>query len=190
VATGRAELGAPWRRYAREANSFFRWRLALAGVVFVALLGMIGVGVAAAWGAGRGGPGPLVLTLVLVLLVPAFVLLVVGASLGSLALRDFVAPLQMATGTSCGPAVRLLAGLVRAQPMAFFLYVVLRIAYGVVQGLVILAAGCATCCCALIPVVTQTVLQPLFYFERAWPLHVLRRMGYDVSAVREATVTS
>jgi len=41
-------------------------------------------------------------------------------------------------------------------------------------------AACFTCCCILIPVVTQTFLQPLFFFERAWPLYLLRQMGYDV----------
>jgi hypothetical protein len=29
-------------------------------------------------------------------------------------------------------------------------------------------------------VVAQTILQPAYYFERAWPLHVLRRLGYDL----------
>jgi len=36
-------------------------------------------------------------------------------------------------------------------------------------------------------VVTQTVLQPLFFFERAWSLHLLRQMGYDLIG-REAVL--
>jgi hypothetical protein len=34
-------------------------------------------------------------------------------------------------------------------------------------------------------VVTQTVLQPLFFFERAWSLHLLRQMGYDLIGRQE-----
>jgi hypothetical protein len=39
-------------------------------------------------------------------------------------------------------------------------------------------------------VVTQTVLQPLFFFERAWSLFLLRQMGYDLigEAVDETAV--
>jgi len=50
----------------------------------------------------------------------------------------------------------------------------------VAQGIVIVLGACLTLCCILIPVVTQTALQPLFFFERAWPLYLLRQMGYDL----------
>jgi len=43
-------------------------------------------------------------------------------------------------------------------------------------------AACLTCCCVLLPVVMQTALQPLFYFERAWSLFLLRQLGYDLVA--------
>jgi hypothetical protein len=49
-----------------------------------------------------------------------------------------------------------------------------------VVGLAALVVGCCTCCCGFLPVVAQTVLQPAYYFERAWPLFLLRRLGYDV----------
>ena len=105
-----------------------------------------------------------------------------GISRGSpeTALRDFAAPIQVAATVSCGDALGIVWGLARAWPLAFFLYVVLKIVLGVVQGVVLFAGACLTCCCILIPVVTQTFLQPLFYFERAWPLYLLRQMGYDL----------
>jgi hypothetical protein len=31
-------------------------------------------------------------------------------------------------------------------------------------------------------VVAQTALQPAYYFERAWPLYVLRQLGHDLLA--------
>jgi hypothetical protein len=86
----------------------------------------------------------------------------------------------MASGVPCGTALRRVADLVRAHPLAFFLYVVLKVVFGIAQGIVLFAAACVTCCCILIPVVTQTFLQPLFFFERAWPLYLLRQMGYDI----------
>jgi len=47
-------------------------------------------------------------------------------------------------------------------------------------GMDVAIAACLTCCCALLPVVMQTALQPLFYFERAWSLFLLRQLGYDL----------
>ena len=52
--------------------------------------------------------------------------------------------------------------------------------FGVLRGTLILLAACDTCCCILVPVVTQTFLQPLFFFERAWSLCLLRQLGYDL----------
>ena len=109
-----------------------------------------------------------------------FLLLVVSAALASLALRDFVAPLQVRTGTSCGAAIQLLLALVRAHPGTFLVYLLLKIVFAIALSLVTLVAACLTCCCVLLPVVMQTALQPLFYFERAWSLHLLRHLGYDL----------
>ncbi len=70
--------------------------------------------------------------------------------------------------------------LLRTQPGVFVVYVLLKIAFSFVAGIVVLLAGCLTCCCAFLPVVSQTVLQPIFYFERAWSLCLLRQLGHDV----------
>lgn len=181
VATRRAEIAEPWRRHARKANALFLWRLGLAGAVIAALLGIVAAGAGVALAARGDAATPLVVGFVIVAMVGLLVV-VAAAGFGSMALRDFVAPLQLRTGTGCGPAARLLLGLVRAHPVAFFLYLLLKIALGIVQGAIVLAAACLTCCLVLIPVVTQAALQPLFYFERAWPLHFLKRLGHDVTS--------
>jgi hypothetical protein len=59
-------------------------------------------------------------------------------------------------------------------------YLLLKIVFAIALSLVTLVAACLTCCCVLLPVVMQTALQPLFYFERAWSLHLLRQLGYDL----------
>jgi len=181
VATGRAEVSRPWSAHAERANSYFAWRFGLAAAFLGAIAVMVALAVAAALLIGRGGvAGAGLGAVVLIVLVPVFFLLLLAGGLSAMALRDFVAPLQMFTGTSCGPAVRILVGLVRAHPVPFLLYVLLKVVFGVAQGILLLFAACFTCCCILLPVVTQTALQPLFFFERAWSLFVLRQMGYDL----------
>ena len=86
----------------------------------------------------------------------------------------------MKMGGSCGAAIDAFLVLLRAHGGTFAIYVLLKIVFALVMGIVVLVAACVTCCCALIPVVTQTVLQPAFYFERAWGLCLLRQLGYDL----------
>ena len=181
VATGRAELERPWKAHAEKAQSYFAWRFGLAAALFGSVGVVVVVGVTAALLIAKGGPmGAVSGGLLLVALVPAFVVVLLAGGLGALALRDFVAPLQMHTGEPCAAAVRRLLVLVRAYPVPFFLYVVLKIAFEMVRGMVLVLAACLTLCCILVPVVTQTALQPLFFFERAWPLFFLRQMGHDL----------
>ena len=177
VASGRAEIARPWAAHAELARSYFGWRFVLMLALIAGGVTLIALGVAAAVFLHERTA---LMVLALLVLVPVFILMLVGASLLSLALRDFAAPIQMSAGISCRAALAVVWGMVRAYPLAFFLYVVLKVCYGIAQGVVLFAGACLTCCCILIPLVTQTFLQPLFYFERAWPLFFLRKVGYDV----------
>ena len=180
VSTGRSDVARPWTEHADKAGSYFAWSF---GLTVSALTGGIVLLVAAAlvvirMTRGQGGmPGSIA---ALVVLVGLLLTLVIFGMLASMGLRDFVAPLQMKTGLGCGEAVSLFVGLLRAHPGPFAIYVLLKIVFALVLGFVSLIAACVTCCCALIPVLSQTILQPAFFFERAWSLHLLRQLGYDL----------
>ncbi len=185
VATGRTDLGPMWRRHAGAASSYFGWSLGLTlAMVFTLLFGGgLVVATVFAFVAGRlqGTGGWLILAAMLpVLALLALALPLLG--LAGVALRDFVAPLQLATGLPCGAAARLLESLVLVQPGAFVLYVILKLLVVVGTGLVVVIFGCLTCCLGFLPVVMQVLFQPLFHFERSLSLMLLRQMGYDVAA--------
>ena len=181
VATGRADVRRPWREHADRANSLFAWRFTIG---LATLLGALFLGVLAAvlgfmaWKGRIGGAAALAVGLLFLL--PLFLALAVCSALVPLALRDFVAPLQWELGLDCGEALRRFVVLLRAQPGVFVVYVLLKIAFAFIAGIAVLFAGCLTCCCAFLPVVSQTVLQPIFYFERSWSLCLLRQLGHDV----------
>jgi hypothetical protein len=178
-------VGRSWRQHAAAASSYFGWSLGVTFAMVFTLLFAGGLVVVTlfAFVAGRlQGTGG---WLMLAAMVPVLVLLALALpllALAGLALRDFVAPLQIATGLPCGAAARLLESLVVAQPGAFVLYLLLKVLVVVASGLVVVIGGCLTCCLGFLPVVMQTVFQPLFHFERALSLMLLRQMGYDVSA--------
>jgi len=185
VATGRSDVARPWREHATAAQSYFGWRLALAlatlGVILFAA-GLVAVAaVAFARGRFEGASGGILtaalVPVILVLLVALPLLALVG-----LALRDFVAPLQLTTGLPCGAAARVLEGLLTDHPGAFLLYILVKFVAVVITGLVIVVGGCLTCCIGFLPVVLQVVFQPLFFFERSFSLQLLRQMGHDVAS--------
>ncbi len=185
VATGRSDVRRPWRQHAAAASSYFAWSLgiSLAGlfiVLFAATL--VGAG-ALAFASGRlQGSGAWVAAAGFAPVLGLLMLGLVALALAALALRDFVAPLQLATGLPCGAAARVLEGLVLAHPGAFVLYLVLKLAVVVASAIVIAIGGCLTCCLGFLPIVMHVIFQPLFYFERAIALFLLRQMGHDVGA--------
>jgi len=185
VATGRAEVSRPWRQHAAAASSYFGWSLGITFAIVFTLLFAAGLVVVTvfAFVAGRlhGTSGALILAA----MVPVLALLALALpllALAGLALRDFVAPLQLATGLPCGDAARLLESLIVRQPGAFAVYLLLKLLVVIATGLVVVIGGCLTCCLGFLPVVMQTVFQPLFHFERGLSLMLLRQMGYDVAA--------
>jgi hypothetical protein len=185
VTTGRAEVSRPWRRHALAASSYFGWSLGISFAAVFAVLFAAGLVVttAMAWVGGRlqatgGWLGVAAMLPVLALLLLALPLL----ALARVALRDFVAPLQIATALPCAAAARVLESLVLRHPGAFVLYLLLKLLVVVVSGVIVAVGGCLTCCLGFLPVVMQTVFQPLFFFERAFSVCLLRQMGYDVAA--------
>lgn len=185
VVSARWDVARPWRQHADAAASYFGWSLGISlAMLFIVLL-LVGIvataAIAVATGRVQGSGAWLAAaatTPVLLLLALALPCLV----LASVALRDFVAPLQIATGLPAGAAARLLEALVLAHPGAFVLYLLLKIVVGVASGIVIALLGCLTCCIAFLPVVMQVVFQPLFFLERAFPVFLLGQLGYDVRA--------
>jgi hypothetical protein len=184
VATGRADVVRPWHEHAERAHSLFAWRfvLGVATLMGVVVLGGLTAFLVLAYAKGRLA-GFVALAVGLLVLLPILLVVLVASGLVSVALRDFVAPLQWRLGVSCGEAAGVLWPLVRAHPGSFVVYIGLKIAFGATAAIVVLAAGCLTCCCAFLPVVSQTLLQPLFYFERTWSLVFLRQLGHDVFAI-------
>jgi hypothetical protein len=180
VATGRPEISRAWRENAERANSLFAWRFLVAlAVMIVLLLSIAGIVVFAILGSRNDGPEVLAGLGIVVLILVIF-LVVVASGFVSLSLRDFVAPIQRSRAVTCGDAIRLFVPLVRRWPGAFVFYVLLKLAFRALLGIAVLFACCLSCGCASLPVVIQTVLQPFFFFERAWSMRLLEQMGFPL----------
>ncbi len=186
VATGEARLVAPWREHAQLAGSLFRFRLVLAvagGLLVFSSLVAILIWASFLYSSSSAPTGALV---GVGLLVGLFLILALVLGLLDLALHDFVAPLQLHQQIECLPALGLLLGLFKSYPFSFLGYLALKIFFSIVIGIIEALVSCCTCCIGALPIVSQTLLQPLHFFVRAWPLCLLRQMGYDLLTPEES----
>jgi hypothetical protein len=186
VALDKAEVEAPWRKYAGAANSLFRFRLVLglAGlVVMLPLLVMTIVVIVQMVLRGEPNAAGVLMAVGLGL---GFIGLALGLALIQKFLVDFVVPIMFLRGGSCVSAWGEFLGLLRANFWRFALYLlfvlVLNMAIGVIVLLAILVTCCIAGCLMILPFVGTVVLLPVLVFKRAYPLYYLAQYGaqYDV----------
>lgn len=178
AAGGTCDIERPWRQHREIAGSWFAWQLTIGLASFVGVVGMlIPIGILVYRFFLVRQPA-----ILLGLIVPFLALLAMSLVYGAFAVasRDFVAPLQFQAGRSFGAALQIFWGLLCREPLAFFIYLILKMIYAVAAGVLAFIACCLTCCIAALPVVNQAALQPVYYCERSWSLFLLRRLGYDV----------
>jgi hypothetical protein len=183
VALNTGEVVVPWRKFAREANSLFGFRvlLSLLGLVTIvpAVLGLIIVVLRMAF-RETIAPGGIVAAagLVIALMILSVVFWIIGRFL-----KDFVVPIQFLRRSACVPAWRELTMLLRADLAHFVLYLLFRIALAIGIGLAILIAVLVTCCCAgclfALPYLGTVFLLPVFVLERSYSLYYLSQYGRE-----------
>lgn len=171
VLTARIEIVEPWKRFARQGDSLFLWRLALglllavvSGVVLVFWLPLLHT----VWRGDSPGPadwGPgLVATLAAV---PVFL----GFAVVQVLLNQFVVPLMWAHGLRTNEAWRRFLPVLREHLGSFIVYVLLLIGLAIAALAAILFFGFATCCCGLcllaIPYVGSVLTLPITTTLRA-----------------------
>jgi hypothetical protein len=190
VAKEKAEVAEPWRKFAREGNSLFVFRLVLGLTAMVpALPLMAGFCYAIYQMFRRGAPsvaGVLVAVgCVLGLIVVAIVFGVIGKFT-----TDFVVPIMFLRGGKCLAAWRDFRRLLSANVGNFVVYLLFQIVLSLVIGVIVLIAILVTCCCACcvmaIPYIGAVLLLPVHAFTRSYSLHYLAQFGheYDVLAPR------
>ncbi len=175
VATGRVDLGASWSVHAALANSYLVWQLGLGLVTLCVIVLALGAGAAAILASGPKALLAVALIVGPIVLLWLFAMIVLGALL-----RDFVAPLQIRHGIDCRAAMSVLAGLLREEPAVFAAYLVVRVLLATFTAFVLSVATCLTCCIAALPGAGGVLLQPLFHFGRALPLHLLGQLGHGL----------
>lgn len=196
VAYNRAEVKAPWHRYAKESNSLFWFRLLLGilgaittlpfaiGMVLL-IIGMVNHGAASLGGV----VGALGLALGLMALVIALQVVVKFT-------EDFVVPIQFIRGGSSSQGWLTLLGLISNNVSHFILYLLFQVVLALTIFVLVLTVVVATCCIAgclfALPYLGTVLLLPVFVFRRAYSAYYLAQYGpeFDVFALPSARTQS
>jgi hypothetical protein len=186
VALDKAEIEAPWRKFAKAANSLFWFRLVV-GVIAMFLIFPIVILIAASVirMVQRGEPDFAGIMLSIGL---GLVLLFVSLTFALIHkfMVDFVVPIMFLRNGTCLEAWREFWGLLSANPGKFTLYILFQIVISIAIGAIVLMAILITCCIAFcflaLPFVGTVLLLPILIFKRAYSLYYLAQYGpeYDV----------
>ena len=181
VATGRFDLVRPWGQHGAHADSFFVVSLVVQGASLILLVLIVGLGgFFILWArANEWAVGAIALAAVPIAFI--FLLSLVVAALLNMVLRDFVAPLQISRNVGAREAGGIFLSMFSAMPGLWIGYALLKFVVGIAVGLAVLIASCLTCCIGALPLVNQTLFQPIYYAERAWSLKLLAQLGEDVT---------
>jgi hypothetical protein len=186
VALDKAEVGEPWNKFAREANSLFWFRLVLGLIGMILILPMLaGIAVIIVRMVLRGEPDAAGIMMAAGLALLFFAAAIVFALIHKFT-TDFVVPILFLRGGKCLAAWREFWGLLADNAGLFTLYILFQIVLGMAIGIIVLVAVLITCCIAgcvmAIPYIGTVLLLPVLVFKRSYPLYFLRQFGpgYDV----------
>jgi hypothetical protein len=194
VAQNKAEIEAPWKRFAKHANSLFLFRIVIGfiGLLIGSLLFLIGASVVIFSNTTFGFNIVSVTSLVIA------ALLFVGAVIVLLLVKkftmDFVVPIMFLRTSNCVTGWRELLELLSLNKARFLLYVLFQIVIAITIGAIVIATVCLTCCCAgcilAIPYIGTVLLLPILIFERSYSLYYLQQFGPEFNVfIPEAQVS-
>jgi hypothetical protein len=188
VALDKAEVAVPWRKFAREANGLFWFRLGLGLLGLAGTLPLVAVMALAGWRVLDRGELSVggIMELAGIGLMLALVAVVFWI-LGKLT-TDFVVPIMFRRGAMCLPSWGVLLGLLAANPGRFLVYFIFQIILALAIFVLVLTAVLLTCCilgCLLmIPFLGTVLLLPILVFKRSYSLYYLAQYGEQFDVFR------
>ena len=185
IARDRAEIGGPWNRFRAVGNSLFVFRFVLGLIALGSLIVVAALAYLLARpdiSARRFGGGAIAAIAVGGILVIG---LVVVFGVIKLLLKDFVVPIMYKREVGTGMAFGMLRNsLLPGHIWAFVLYYLLKLAFSIATGIimmVVLICTCFLCLLGCIPILNwyamAVVFLPIFVFMRCYSLCFLQQFG-------------
>ncbi len=209
VALNKAEIKVPWRKFKKQGNSLFLFRVVvgLISLAFFALIAGTIAFVAVLCFVSRSRPSALGIVLIILLSILAMIPAVIVVALIKKFTLDFVVPIMSLRQGTCLAAWREFWTLLTGNKGKFILYIlfqiVIALAIGVIGATVACLFSCLflcitcgiACCLMILPpfsiaygYIITVLLLPLSVFKRSYSLLYLRQYGpsFDVFSAETA----
>ena len=183
----RAEVREPWRRYAKQGDSLFLWRLVYTLICMVSVVPLIAFAALSVLpiavpnlptGLGVAGFIFLGLVIALLLIVSLYV---------DFFLLHFVVPVMYKQGLRSMEAWRVFWPVLKESAWEFLLYGLFYLVLSILVGIGVALFGVLTCCVGflllILPVVGTTILLPVHLTLRGMDLEFLAQFGEKVDLV-------
>ena len=178
-----AEVVNPWKRYARQANSLFLFRIVLglfgviASLLFIVPLIFIFISFAKkdfkVFAAAGVVPA--------ILLILAFIVLAIVLAIVKMLTKDFVVPVMYIQNCTVTEGWKRFWALCKANMGTFVLFLlflfVINIAISVMMVLLVVFTCCCAACIMAIPYIGTVALLPLLVWRRAYSALFLAQFG-------------
>lgn len=189
VALDDAGIGVNWTEAGKLSSSLFWFSIVLMLLSWMVMLLITGVALLLIVRAVDAGANSFD-ELMLYFLVPVLLILLYTAVILPiwLLLNDFVVPVMYRFNVTVGLAWRIVLGMIGGNILTLTLFYVIRFVVAIVKGIVIMLAGCATCCVGFLPVVSQALTAPVHVFDRAFSMFALQSMSPDFEMITPITI--
>jgi hypothetical protein len=196
VARNVAEIKTPWRRYAAEGDSLYRFKLVLCLGGLVANLVFIVPMVLLLLPMFRTDFAMFAFAQMMPVLFLGLGLVVIGMAFAAVTVltKDFVVPIMYVHHCGVMDAWRAFWRLCSANLAKFTLFLLFLLVVGMAVGMVVILAVLMTCCCAAcifaIPYLGTVAMLPILVWRRAYSALFLAQFGpeFDVFAQPETGV--
>lgn len=179
----------PWKEFRKHGNSLFLPFLLLGGGNFILIFAVVIAVVAFIMVPGLGSSVQMWVWIVVGLVCLLSVALVVLAGILLMLVREVGSVWMYRNGGTAWDAMRRIMALSTERPMDVFLYVLARIALGIVFWIIIVIVGVATCCIGYLPYINTILTLPVSVFRVVYNVELVAQFGpeFDVR-IPEASV--
>lgn len=172
-----AAVKEPWRRTRDQAWQMFILRLVAGGILWAALLIVGYLLLMTLLPAIRSHSVGIEQAVPIVLAVLALTPVFLFWALVTYIANELLAPIMYLRGMRMAEAWKELRRIGRGNFWSFVLFGFMQVVIGMLYGVLTIPAVCCTCCIGALPVIHQTILQPILMWMRAYPLYFLAQFG-------------
>jgi len=175
-------VAEPWRRTREQARQLFLLRLVVGLIFWGAVLATGAMLLKALLPSLRDHSLGLAEVPPIALAVLAMTPVFLGWALVQYVASELLAPIMYLRGMSLPQAWQELRRISRGNLWIITLFGLMQVLVGMACGMLMLPVICCTCFIGALPVINQTIMQPMFLWIRAYPLYFLAQFGPEYAA--------